>query len=39
VLEKLSLPQRKKSTQMLEGTPKQAAAALVEKLRTEARAL
>jgi electron transfer flavoprotein beta subunit len=38
-LEKLSLPQKKKSTQMLDGTPSQAAAALVEKLRTEARAL
>jgi electron transfer flavoprotein beta subunit len=39
VLEQLSLPTKKKSTQMLTGTPQQAAAALVEKLRTEAHVL
>lgn len=39
VLEQLSLPAKKKSTQMLTGTPKEAAAALVEKLRTEAHVL
>jgi len=39
VLDKISLPTRKKSTQMLTGTPKEVAAALVEKLRTEARVL
>jgi electron transfer flavoprotein beta subunit len=39
VLEQLSLPTRKKSTQMLIGTPKEVAASLVEKLRTEAHVL
>jgi electron transfer flavoprotein beta subunit len=39
VLEKISLPTKKKSTQMLIGSPKETAAALVEKLRTEARVL
>ena len=34
-LEKVSLPQKKKSTQMINGSPKEAAAALVEKLKTE----
>jgi electron transfer flavoprotein beta subunit len=38
-LEQLSLPTKNKSTQMLTGTPQQAAAALVEKLRTEAHVL
>jgi electron transfer flavoprotein beta subunit len=39
VLERVSLPQKQKSTQMLPGTPKEAAAALVEKLKFEARVL
>jgi electron transfer flavoprotein beta subunit len=39
VLEQIELPQKKKSTQMLAGTPKEAAAALVEKLRFEVRVL
>jgi len=39
VLEQLSLPKRNKSTQMLAGTPKEAAAALVEKLKFEVRVL
>ncbi|MGD0356485.1 MAG: electron transfer flavoprotein subunit beta/FixA family protein [Terracidiphilus sp.] len=39
VLERVSLPQKQKSTQMLPGSPKQAAAALVEKLKFEARVL
>ena len=39
VLERLTLPQRQKSTQMLSGTPQEAAAALVEKLRTEVHVL
>lgn len=34
-LEKISLPQKKKSTQMIGGSPKEAAAALAEKLKTE----
>jgi electron transfer flavoprotein beta subunit len=39
ILEKLSLPQKQKSTQILPGTAKEAAVALVEKLKTEARVL
>lgn len=39
VLESIVLPQKKKSTQMLPGSPKEAAAALVEKLKSEARVL
>ena len=39
VLERLSLPQKQKSTQILPGTPKEAAAALVEKLKFEVRVL
>jgi electron transfer flavoprotein beta subunit len=39
VLEKIALPAKKKSTQILTGTPKEAAAALVEKLRFEVRVL
>ncbi|MGH9599774.1 MAG: electron transfer flavoprotein subunit beta, partial [Terracidiphilus sp.] len=39
VLEKIGLPQKQKSTQMLPGSPKEAAAALVEKLKFEARVL
>jgi electron transfer flavoprotein beta subunit len=38
-LEKVTLPQRQKSTQILTGTPKEAAAALVEKLKFEVRVL
>jgi electron transfer flavoprotein beta subunit len=36
VLERVSLPQKQKSTQILSGTAKEAAAALVEKLKFEA---
>jgi len=39
VLEQLALPRKQRSTQMLAGTPKETAAALVEKLRTEAHVL
>ncbi|MBE7543875.1 MAG: electron transfer flavoprotein subunit beta/FixA family protein [Bryobacteraceae bacterium] len=39
VLERLSLPERTKRTVLLEGTPEQQAAALVEKLKHEVRAL
>jgi electron transfer flavoprotein beta subunit len=39
ILERVSLPQKQKSTQMLPGSPKEAAAALVEKLKFEARVL
>jgi electron transfer flavoprotein beta subunit len=39
VLEGISLPQKQRSTQILSGTPKEAAAALVEKLKFEARVL
>jgi electron transfer flavoprotein beta subunit len=39
VLERVALPQKQKSTQMLTGTAKEAAAALVEKLKFEARVL
>ena len=38
-LEKISAPQKQKKTQVLSGSPKEAAAALVEKLKTEARVL
>jgi electron transfer flavoprotein beta subunit len=39
VLEQLALPQKQKSTQMLPGTAKEAAAALVEKLKFEVHVL
>jgi electron transfer flavoprotein beta subunit len=39
ILERVSLPLKQKSTQILPGTPKEAAAALVEKLKFEARVL
>src|SRR5271157_2716616 len=39
VLERVALPQKRKSTQMLPGNPKEAAAALVEKLKFEVRVL
>jgi electron transfer flavoprotein beta subunit len=39
VLERISAPQKQKSTQVLNGSPKEAAAALVEKLKFEARVL
>ncbi len=39
VLERIVLPKKVKSTQMLGGSAKEAAAALVEKLKTEARVL
>jgi electron transfer flavoprotein beta subunit len=39
VLEQISAPKKQKSTQILPGSPKEAAAALVEKLKTEARVL
>jgi electron transfer flavoprotein beta subunit len=39
VLERIAFPQKQKSTQMLPGSPKEAAAALVEKLRFEVRVL
>jgi electron transfer flavoprotein beta subunit len=39
VLEQVALPKKQKSTQMLTGTPKEAAAALVEKLKAEVRVL
>jgi electron transfer flavoprotein beta subunit len=35
-MEKMSLPMKQKTTQILEGSAKDAAAALVEKLKTEA---
>lgn len=38
-LEQISLPQKHKSTQMLTGSPKDAASALVEKLKSEAHVL
>jgi electron transfer flavoprotein beta subunit len=38
-LEKITLPKKQKTTQMLPGTPQEAAAALVEKLKFEARVL
>ncbi|HWG19707.1 MAG TPA: electron transfer flavoprotein subunit beta/FixA family protein [Terracidiphilus sp.] len=39
VLESIALPQKQRSTQIIPGDPKQAAAALVEKLKFEARVL
>jgi electron transfer flavoprotein beta subunit len=39
VLDRIVLPQKQKTTQMLPGTPREAAAALVEKLKFEARVL
>ncbi len=39
VLEKIALPSKQRSTQILPGTPKEAAAALVEKLKFEVRVL
>jgi len=39
VLENISMPQKQKSTQLIEGDAKQAAATLVEKLKFEARVL
>ena len=39
VLEQIAAPKKQKSTQILSGSPKDAAAALVEKLKTEARVL
>jgi electron transfer flavoprotein beta subunit len=39
LLEQITLPKKEKSTQILPGSPKEAAAALVEKLKTEARVL
>jgi len=39
VLEQIALPSKQKSTQMLSGSPKEMAAALVEKLKFEARVL
>jgi len=38
-LEQISAPKKQKSTQILAGSPKEAATALVEKLKTEARVL
>ena len=37
ILERVALPQKQKSTQMIPGSPKEAAVALVEKLKSEAR--
>jgi electron transfer flavoprotein beta subunit len=39
VLESISVPQKQKSTQIIDGDAKQAAATLVEKLKFEARVL
>jgi electron transfer flavoprotein beta subunit len=39
ILERISAPQKQKSTQILGGSPKEAATALVEKLKFEARVL
>jgi electron transfer flavoprotein beta subunit len=39
VLEEIALPKKQRSTQMLSGTAKEAATALVEKLKTEVRVL
>jgi electron transfer flavoprotein beta subunit len=39
VMEQIAVPTKQKSTQMLDGAPKEAAAALVEKLKFEARVL
>jgi len=37
VLEKITQPQKQKSTQIISGSPKEAAATLVEKLKFEVR--
>ena len=39
VLEQIAVPKKQKSTQILQGAPKDAATALVDRLRTEARVL
>ena len=39
VLEGVALPQKQRTTQMLSGTPKEAATALVEKLKFEVRVI
>jgi len=39
VLDKITLPQKQKSTQIISGSPKEAAAALVEKLKFEVRVI
>lgn len=39
MLEQITMPKKQKSTQILTGSPKEAAAALVEKLKTEARVI
>jgi electron transfer flavoprotein beta subunit len=39
ILDRISLPHKQKSTQILPGSPKEAAAALVEKLKIEVRVL
>lgn len=39
ILQRVSLPKKQRSTQILPGTPKEAAAALIEKLKFEARVL
>ena len=39
VIERVYFPQKTKQTQLLEGSPKEAAAKLVEKLRFEVRAI
>lgn len=39
LLEKIALPQKQKSTQIIPGSPKEAAASLVEKLRFEVRVI
>ncbi len=38
-LDRIALPQKQKTTQMLTGTPKEVASVLVEKLKFEARIL
>jgi electron transfer flavoprotein beta subunit len=39
LLDRVTLPQKQKSTQMLSGSPQEAAKALVEKLKFEVRVL
>ena len=39
VLDKITLPQKQKSTQIIPGSPKEAAANLVEKLKFEVRVI
>ena len=39
VLDQITLPKKQKSTQILTGSPKEAAAALIEKLKSEAHVL